>query len=178
VVPKVSSERRDYVPIGWLEPPTIPSDLVFVLEDADLWHFGILTSRMHMAWMRHIAGRLESRYRYSVGIVYNNFPWPDSTEAQRNTVRRLAQAVLDARAEFPGATLGDLYDADVMMPGLRQAHRALDIAVDRLYRVTGFASDSDRVEHLFGLYERLVVPLAVVARPPRRQRRRRIKMRP
>lgn len=84
VVPKVSSERREYVPIGWLEPPTIPSDLVFVLQDAALWHFGILTSRMHMAWMRHIGGRLESRYRYSVGVVYNPFPWPAATDHSKS----------------------------------------------------------------------------------------------
>ncbi len=168
VIPKVSSERRDYVPIGWLEPPTIPSDLVFVLKDADLWHFGVLTSRIHMAWLRHIGGRLESRYRYSIGIVYNAFPWPDATEPQRGKVRALAQAVLDARAQFRGATLADLYDADVMKPQLRQAHRALDKAVDRLYRAARFVSDRERVEHLFGLYETLVAPLVGAARPRRR----------
>jgi hypothetical protein len=168
VIPKVSSERRDYVPIGWLQPPTIPSDLVFVLERADLWHFGVLTSRMHMAWLRHLGGRLESRYRYSIGIVYNNFPWPEATERQREKVRSLAQAVLEARQHPPGATLADLYDSVVMKPQLRQAHRALDAAVDKLYRATPFASDRDRVEHLFGRYERLVAPLVSAARPRRR----------
>ena len=140
-----------------------------VLLDADLWHFGVLTSRMHMAWLRHIGGRLKSDYRYSVGIVYNTFPWPDATERQREKVRALAQAVLDARAQFRGATLADLYDADVMKPQLRQAHRALDAAVDRLYRAARLVSDRDRVEHLFGLYERLVAPLVGAARPRRRQ---------
>jgi hypothetical protein len=158
-VPKVSSERREYIPIGWLEPPTVPSDLVFVLKDADLWHFGILTSRMHMAWLRHIGGRLKSDYRYSIGIVYNPFPWPKASDAQRAKVGDLAQAVLDARARFPNATLADLYDADVMKPELRRAHQALDAAVDKLYRGAAFESDRDRVEHLFGLYEKLVTPL-------------------
>jgi hypothetical protein len=168
VIPEVSSERRDYVPIGWLKPPAIPSNLVRALLDADLWHFGVLTSRMHMAWLRHIGGRLESRYRYSIGIVYNTFPWPDATEQQRERVRRLAQTVLEARRHFPGATLADLYDSDVMKPQLRQAHRALDAAVDKLYRTAPFISDRDRVEHLFGLYEGIVAPLVGASRPRKR----------
>ena len=172
VIPKVSSERRDYVPIGWLNPPTIPSDLVFVLQDANLWHFGILTSRMHMAWLRQIGGRLESRYRYSIGVVYNTFPWPEATEQQHAQVCSLAQAVLDARAQFPSSTLADLYDVDVMPSQLRRAHRALDVAIDRLYRSAAFTGDRDRVEHLFGLYERLVTPLVVTVSPRRRRSRR------
>jgi hypothetical protein len=172
VIPKVSSERRQYVPIGWLEPPTIPSDLVFVLLNADLWHFGILTSAMHMAWLRQIGGRLESRYRYSIGIVYNNFSWPDRTDQQRAKIRTLAQAILDARALYPGSTLADLYDIDVMPRELRKAHRDLDAAVDRLYRPARFSSERERVEHLFGLYERLVAPLAAAAPKPRRARLR------
>jgi hypothetical protein len=158
-VPEASSERREYVPIGWLEPPTVPSNLVRVVMDADLWHFGVLTSRMHMSWLRHIGGRLKSDYRYSIGIVYNTFAWPKASDAQRAKVRELAQKVLDARAKFPNATLADLYDADVMMPELRKAHQALDAAVDKLYRSAAFESDRDRVEHLFGLYEKLVTPL-------------------
>ncbi len=165
VIPKVSSERREYVPIGWLEPPTVPSDLVFVLQDADLWHFAVLTSRMHMAWLRHIGGRLKSDYRYSVGIVYNAFPWPTATDAQHTKVRQLAQTVLDARSLFPGASLADLYDTDAMHPELRKAHHELDAAIDRLYRSTAFTSDRERVEHLFGLYEKLIMPLAAVAKP-------------
>ena len=164
VVPKVSSERRDYVPIGWLEPPIIPSDLVFVLQDAELWHFAILTSRMHMAWLRHIGGRLKSDYRYSAGIVYNDFPWPTMTEAQNGRLARLAQAVLDARALYSGESLAALYDSNVMRPELRLAHRALDGLVDRLYRGGAFDGDRDRVEHLFGLYEKLTMPLAAVGR--------------
>lgn len=174
VIPEVSSERRDYVPIGWLKPPTIPSNLVRVLLDADLWHFGILTSTMHMAWLRQIGGRLESRYRYSIGIVYNPFPWPEEvTDQKRAKIRSLAQAVLDARLQFPTATLADLYDVDAMPPQLRKAHHALDEAVDKLYRSSAFTGDRDRAEHLFGRYERLVAPLVVAAAQPTRRTRKR-----
>ena len=173
VIPKVSSERREYVPIGWLEPPTIPSDLVFVFQDATLADFALLTSAMHMAWLRHVGGRLESRYRYSIGLVYNTFPTP-SGSADRSKLEPLAQAVLDARAAHPGATLADLYDPDLMPPNLRRAHQALDRAVDRLYRRTGFASERERVEHLFMLYEKMCAPLEALmkAKPKRRRTRR------
>lgn len=174
VIPEVSSERRDYVPIGWLQPPVIPSNLVRVLLDADLWHFGILTSAMHMAWLRQIGGRLESRYRYSIGIVYNAFPWPEANELQKSKIRNLAQAILDARAEFPDSSLADLYDIDSMPPQLRKAHRVLDEAVDRLYRGGAFLGDMDRVEHLFGRYEKLVTPLIAGTEPRRRKMRRSI----
>ena len=132
VLPKVSSERREYVPIGWLEPPTIPSDLIFVLQDATLADFALLTSAMHMAWLRHIGGRLKSDYRYSIGLVYNTFPLPPGfADADTSALEPLAKAVLDARAAHAGATLADLYDPDLMPPNLRRAHQALDRAVDR-----------------------------------------------
>jgi hypothetical protein len=159
VIPESSSEKRDYVPIGWLNPPTIPSSLVRVLLGADLWHFGVLTSTMHMAWLRQIGGRLKSDYRYSVGIVYNTYPWPQASEKQKAHVRDLAQNVLNARLQFPGSSLADLYDRDVMPQPLRKAHRALDEAVDRLYRQAPFSGDCNRAEHLFRMYENLVAPL-------------------
>ena len=171
-VPEVSSERREYVPIGYLEPPVIPSNLVRVILGVDLWHLGILTSAMHMSWLRHIGGRLESRYRYSIGLVYNTFPWPDAAEAQKEKIRGLAQAVLDARALYPGATLADLYDPDLMKRELRQAHRALDAAIDRLYRAAPFASDRERVEHLFALYEKLSSPLTAAPKPAKGKRKK------
>jgi N-6 DNA Methylase len=158
-IPKVSGERRDYIPIGWLEPPSLPSQLLQVVLEADGWMFGILTSKMHMAWMAHVGGRLKSDYQYSIGIIYNTFPWPDATPAQRTKVEALAQAVLDARASHLTSSLADLYDPDTMPANLRRAHTALDSAVDRLYRAAAFASDRDRVEHLFGRYEALVNPL-------------------
>ena len=169
VVPEASSERRDYVPIGWLEPPTIPSNLVRVIENATLSDFALLTSAMHMAWLRHIGGRLKSDYRYSIGLVYNTFPLPPEG-AKLAKLEPLAQAVLDARAAHPGATLADLYDPDLMPPNLRKAHHALDRAVDRLYRPGGFASERERVEHLFGLHEKMMAPLE--ARMKGKSRRR------
>ena len=172
VVPEASSERREYVPIGWLEPPTIPSNLVRVIENATLSDFALLTSAMHMAWLRHIGGRLKSDYRYSIGLVYNTFPLPPEG-AKLAKLEPLAQAVLDARAAHPGATLADLYDPDLMPPNLRKAHTTLDRAVDQLYRPGGFASERERVEHLFGLYEKMTAPLeAGMNRKPRRRRRK------
>lgn len=168
VIPETSSERREYVPIAWLRPPTIPSNLVRIVSNADLLDFGLITSRMHMAWLRNIGGRLKSDYRYSIGIVYNPFPWPEVDEKSRDKIRRLAQAILDARAGHPEATLADLYDPDVMPPELRKAHRDLDDAVDRLYRKEHFHSDRERVEHLFKLYEGLVAPMLATASKKRR----------
>ena len=160
VIPEVSSERREYAPIGWLEPPAIPSSLVRVLADATLADFALLTSAMHMAWLRHFGGRLKSDYRYSIGLVYNTFPTPPQS-ANRSKLEPLAQAVLDARAAHPGATLAQLYDPDLMPPNLHKAHQALDRAVDRLYHPKGFTSERERVEHLFARYEKMRGPLAV-----------------
>ncbi len=172
VIPRVSSERRDYVPIGWLEPPVIPSDAVLVLENATLPLFALLTSAMHMAWLRHVGGRLESRYRYSIGTIYNTFPVPDEVDAPN--LSKLAQAVLDARNAYSGETLADLYDPDLMPPALRSAHQALDRAVDRCYRRRSFASDRDRLELLLALYEKLTLPLQSkqTGRSPRPRRSR------
>ena len=157
-IPQTSSERREYVPMGWLEPPVIPSVKLIVLENATLADFALLNSTMHMAWMRTVTGRLESRYSYSLGFVYNTFPAPPG-DADLSRLEPLAQAVLDARAAHPEATLADLYDPDLMPPDLRRAHQTLDRAVDRLYRRTGFASERERVEHLFALYEKSRAPL-------------------
>ena len=172
VIPKVSSERREYVPIGWLEPPVIPSDLVFIIENADKPLFGLLTSAMHMAWLAHIGGRLESRYRYSIGLVYNTFPVPPIPAERLQRLEPYADAVLTARAAHPDATLADLYDPDLMPPNLRRAHRGLDRAVDKLYRRSPFSSDRERVEYLFGLYEKMMAPLAASNKPKKRRRRR------
>ena len=126
VLPEVSSERREYMPIGWLEPPVIPSNKLRLLPNATLQDFALLTSAMHMAWMRQIGGRLESRYQYSVGVVYNTFPMPDKG-ADLQSLNPLAQAVLDARTAHPDATLADLYDPDLIPPDLRKAHRGSGI---------------------------------------------------
>lgn len=154
VIPSVSSERRQYIPIGYLPPEVLASNLVLVMADATLYHFGVLTSQMHMAWMRAVAGRLKSDYRYSKDIVYNNFIWPEATEAQKAEIEKLAQAVLDARAEFPDASLADLYDPLTMPPVLMKAHKQLDRAVDHLYRKQPFTNDPERVALLFEEYKK------------------------
>jgi len=159
VIPKVSSERREYAPMGWLEPPTIASDLLFVVRDTTKSDFAILQSAMHMAWLRTVGGRLESRYRYSIGMVYNTFPWPDLDDKAKATLTETGQAILDARENHPGATLADLYDPDAMPADLRRAHRENDRAVDRLYRKRPFESERERVEFLFARYEKLRAPL-------------------
>ena len=170
VIPEVSSERREYVPIGWLEPPVVPSNLVHVLENATLVDFALLTSAMHMAWLRHVGGRLKSDYRYSIGLVYNTFPTPPQ-DKDMSKLEPLAQAVLKARAVHPDATLADLYDPDLMPPNLRRAHQALDLAVDRLYRRSAFTSERERVEHLFILYEKIRAPLETEMKPTKRWRK-------
>ena len=178
VVPRVTSERRKYVPIGFLSAETVVTDLIQMIPDATLYHFGILSSRMHMAWMRAVAGRLKSDYRYSKDIVYNNFIWPDVDECKMESVKckmggsesqgdtatlhftfytlhsicAAAQMVLDARAAHPNATLADLYDPLTMPPDLVKAHAHLDALVDKAYGLKPTATDADRVAHLFKLY--------------------------
>ncbi len=125
---------------------------------------------MHMAWLRHIGGRLKSDYSYGIGMVYNTFPMPPA-KADLSKLDPLAQAVLNARDGYPDATLAHLYDPDLMPPKLRRAHQAIDRAVDRLYRRTGFTSERERAEHLFMLYERMRIPLGIGIRKPRRRRR-------
>ena len=171
VIPESGSERREYAPIGWLEPPAIPSNLVRILSDATLSDFALLASTMHMAWLRYIGGRLKSDYRCSIGVVYNTFPMPPEGAAL-SRLEPLAQAGLDARAAHRGAALADLYDPDLMPPNLRRAHQAIDRAVDRLCRRTGFASERERVEHLFMLYEKMQTPLELAARGKSKRRRR------
>ena len=169
-IPETSSARRSYIPIGWLHSPTVPSNALLVAEDAELWHFGLLTSAMHVAWLKYIGGRLKSDYRYSSGLVYNTFPLPEAKDEQLQTLTPHAQTVLDARAEFPDSSLADLYDPELMPPALREAHQRLDRAVDRLYRRAAFRSERERVAYLLARYERMVAPLEA-ARPKRRRTR-------
>lgn len=152
LVPCVSSEKRNYVPIGFLTAETIVTNLVQIVPDATLYHFGVLTSRMHNAWMRAVAGRLKSDYRYSKDIVYNNFVWPNMDEPMREKISKAAQAVLDVRAAHSGATLADLYDPRMMPLDLVKAHAHLDALVDKAYGLKPTATDSDRVALLFKLY--------------------------
>lgn len=160
LIPKVSSERRRYVPIGFMTPDVFCSDLVFIIPNASLYHFGILTSNIHMAWMRVVCGRLKSDYRYSKDVVYNNFPWPTPTEQQKAKIEQTAQAILDARALYPDCSLADLYDELTMPPELRKAHQDNDRAVMDAYGFTkGTAartSESACVAELMKLYQKMV----------------------
>ena len=166
-IAKVSSERRRFVPIGKLDAETLSSDLLFILTGATDYHLGVLCSTMHNAWIRYTCGRLESRYRYSKDIVYNNFPWPENpTDAQKMKIEAAAQAVLDARAAHPNASLADLYDPLTMPPNLVKAHLALDAAVDGAYGRKNFKNDAERVAFLFELYQKYtsLLPVAAPAR--------------
>ncbi|MDE0242531.1 MAG: class I SAM-dependent DNA methyltransferase [bacterium] len=170
-IPEVSSETRQYIPIAVLPPTVIASNQLRIIPGASTEYFGILTSAMHMSWMRAVAGRLKNDYRYAPA-VYNAFPWPEMTDAQRNRIEVNARAVLEARDMYPNSPLDVLYDEDAMPPALRTAHRNLDRVVDRLYRRGGFASERERVEHLFMLHDQLEAPLVARAKDRRRVRRR------
>ena len=154
IVPKVSSEKRRYIPMGFMPPEVMASDLVFLISDASLYHFGVLESNVHMAWMRAVCGRLEMRYRYSKDIVYNNFPWPTPTDAQKAKIEQTAQAILDARALYPDSSLADLYDELTMPAELRKAHQDNDRAVMQAY---GFdiktTTETSCVSELFKRYQ-------------------------
>ena len=172
VIPEVSSERRFYIPMGFMGADTLSSNLVKIVPHATLYHFGILTSAMHMSWVSHVCGRLESRYRYSKDIVYNNFPWPsEPTDKQKQAIEEAAQGVLDARATHPGSSLADLYDPIAMPPNLRQAHQALDKGVDAAYGKKSFASDAERVAFLFELYHQYTSLLPAPEKPKKRSRK-------
>lgn len=155
IIPSTSSENRRYVPIGFMSPDIIASNANTIVPNATLYHFGILTSNVHMAWMRVVCGRLEMRYRYSNAIVYNNFPWPTITPEQEAEISKTAQAILDARALYPDCSLADLYDEVTMPVELRRAHQANDRAVMKAYGLPVTTSESDTVAHLFKLYEQL-----------------------
>ncbi|MEE9705398.1 class I SAM-dependent DNA methyltransferase [Aeromonas veronii] len=155
LVPAVSSERRTYIPMGFFGQDTVSSNRNYILPNGTMYEFGILTSLLHNDWMRLVSGRLESRYSYSATVVYNTFPWPTVTVKQREAIEQLAEEVYLTRDDYPGRTLAELYDPDKMPTSLLEAHQALDIAVDRLYRDRPFKDASDRLSHLLGLYEKL-----------------------
>lgn len=156
LVPRHSSEKRRYIPLGFLGEESIPHDSALIIPSATLYDFGILTSNVHNAWMRAVAGRLEMRYRYSAQIVYNNFPWPKVTDEQKARIEQTAQAILDARAVYPNASLADLYDELTMPPDLRTAHQNNDRAVMAAYGFSTKMTESECVAELFMLYQALV----------------------
>lgn len=158
-IPKVSSQNRRYIPMDYLSHQIIPGDKLFVMQDASVYSFGILMSNVHMAWMRAVCGRLKSDYSYSNTIVYNNFPWPTPTDAQKARIEQTAQAILDARALYPDSSLADLYDEVTMPPELRKAHQQNDRAVMDAYGFTkgteARTSESACVAELMKLYQKL-----------------------
>ena len=160
VVPKVSSERRRYIPMGYLDSNTIAGDKLFIIPTAQKYHFGILISNVHMSWMRAIGGRLKSDYSYSINVIYNNFPWPEPTAQQRQKIEQTAQAILDARALYPDSSLADLYDELTMPPELRKAHHQNDMAVMQAYGFTkgseAYKSEAACVAELMKLYQKKV----------------------
>lgn len=159
-LPEVSSQRREYLPIGYFSKQVIASNKVYMVPNADLYSFGLLDSKMFMCWIKYVSGRLKSDFSISTGIVYNNYPWPENPgEKQKKRVEEAAQKVLDVRAEFPDSSLADLYDPLTMPPALVKAHQQLDKAVDLCYRPQPFTSESARIEFLFELYDKYVNPL-------------------
>jgi hypothetical protein len=162
------------MPLSWNEIKSrakhiIPSNKLQILPNDTLWHFGILTSKMHMSWIRNTCGRLKSDYRYSKDIVYNNFPWPEfPTEKQTKAIEECAQAVLDARSQFPDSSLADLYDPNTMPPVLVKAHQQLDKAVDHCYRPQPFPNETKRIEYLFEFYDKYTAGMFAKEKPPKK----------
>ena len=160
LIPGVSSERREYIPVGWVDPDVIITNLAHVVYDAPIWLFSVLSSRMHITWVRAVAGGLETRIRYSSAICYNNFPFPEISRTQKTEMERLAEAVLAKREEYFPKTIAELYDPDTMPDELLEAHRALDVGVEQCYRARPFTSDEERLEYLFSLYEQMTAAKA------------------
>jgi hypothetical protein len=170
VIPEVSSERRTYIPLGYLTPDVLASNKLRLLPNATLFEFGILSSFMHMSWTRQTSGRMKSDFQYSISIVYNNFPWPEPNDKQRENIEAAAQAVLDARAAHPQASLADLYDPLTMPANLLKAHQVLDKAVDAAYGYKGASTDAARVAFLFERYQAItsLLPAAEKTRKTRK----------
>ena len=160
LVPSTSSEKRNYIPIGFMDKDTVSSNLNLIVPNAELFHFGILTSSIHMAWMRAVAGRLEMRYRYSTSIVYNNFIWPNLSDTDKNKIEQTAQKILDIRNKYKDSSLADLYDVRFMPVDLLKAHQANDRAVMKAYGFKSSMTESEIVAELFKLYQKKVDELA------------------
>ena len=155
IVPRVSSERRQYIPIGFLDKEIVIADSANAIYDAQKWLFALLTSKMHNLWVRTVGGRLKTDYRYSATLCYNTFPFPKLTTAEKEELEQLAQNILNIRDENFDMTLGEMYNPETMPDELREAHHQLDLAVERIYRSEPFTSDEERLEHLFKLYAKM-----------------------
>jgi hypothetical protein len=166
IMPSVSSERRHYIPVGWIRSDTVISNLAFAIYHAEPWVFGVISSQMHMVWVRAVAGRLKTDYRYSSSICYNNFPFPDISAEQKRELDQKAEEVLGTREAYFMKTIAWLYDPDTMPAELLAAHRTLDAAVEQCYRSKPFTSDEERLEYLFAEYERMTAAEQADLRTP------------
>jgi hypothetical protein len=170
LLPVTTSERRKYIPILFVNKDIIANNSCLLIPNGKLFHFGVVHSQMHMAWVRVVTGRMKSDFQYSNTVVYNNYPWPENpTEKQKEQIEKAAQKVLDARAEFPNSSLADLYDPLTMPPILVKAHNELDKAVDLAYRPQAFTSDANRMEFLFELYEKYTAGLFAVEKKTKKR---------
>ena len=156
LIPRVSSERREYIPFGFLDGDYVVSDSAQAIYDAKPWTFSFLSSRIHMTWIRAVAGRLKSDYRYSSSLCYNAFPFPSISDNQKKELNKYVLRILDEREKDSQKTLAQLYDPDKMPEGLREAHHQNDLAVERCYRSKPFESDEERLEYLFKMYEQMI----------------------
>ena len=157
-MPRVSSENREYIPVGFVNSNMIVSDAAQVVYDAPSWVFGVVISHMHMVWVRAVAGRLKTDYRYSAELCYNTFPFPEITDKQKQTIEMHVNNILAEREKHSDKTMAELYDPDKMPQGLREAHHSLDLAIEKCYRQVPFESDEKRLEHLFKRYEIMTDP--------------------
>lgn len=169
IIPSVSSERREYIPIGYLSKENISTNLCMVISNAQPWLFGVLHSKMHMVWVDAVGGKLETRYRYSAKLCYNTFPFPTINEKQKETINQYVFAILDERAKYPEKTMAWLYNPETMPSGLKQAHHELDLAIERIYRLTPFNSDEERLEYLFKLYDEMTKKETLFAKEKKRK---------
>lgn len=155
IIPSVSSERREYIPMGYLDSSKLATNLCMVIGTKDIFLFAVLTSKMHMVWVKTVGGRLKTDYRYSAQLCYNTFPFPAISESQKSELEELAQEVLDIRDEHFDMTLGEMYNPETMPDDLKDVHRRLDLSVERCYRLEPFTSDEERLECLFNLYVKM-----------------------
>lgn len=172
VIPKTGSERRNYVPIGFLSAETIVSNATRVIYDAELWLFGLISSRMHIVWVKAVAGRLKNDMQYSVTLCYNTFPFPEINQKQKEQINLHVFAVLEEREKFSGKTMAQLYDPDKMPKGLKEAHHQLDLAIERCYRLKPFEGDTERLEYLFKEYEKMINKNTLLEKPKRTHKKK------
>jgi len=172
LIPRVSSENRNYIPMGFFEKQNVSSDSCMIVATDEIWLFGILTSYIHMVWIRSVGGKLEERYRYSAGLCYNTFPFPEINQKQKEQINLHVFAVLEEREKHSGKTLAQLYDPDKMPKGLKEAHHQLDLAIERCYRLKPFESDTERLEYLFKEYERMIAKDTLLEKPKKTRKQK------